>query len=249
MPNSVTILARTIHHYLSFSMAILLAAMPPLYGFLVWAEVAPTIALNLEVNGQSVNFATGLGVILSLIGISIIGLTVGNARAIKLENSHRNFHIGMDDVEMAFLQAFAADKAGMFRLPNLFDAVRERMLHLRNLPDLQGFEPDILALAAQMSQVSAKVAQAFSEEKVAHAQAFIAQRLDEVVRLERQITTLRELKASIKKQALTITTDKAALDKEAEATWNEIVQILASLGYSVAETSSNVTRLEAKPPS
>ncbi len=49
-----------------------------------------------------------------------------------LENSHRRFSPGMQDVARAHAAAHAADRTGVFQLSSEFDALRERLAYLRD---------------------------------------------------------------------------------------------------------------------
>lgn len=113
-----------------------------------------------------------------------------NARIMALDTSHRRFNMGMQDVARAYALAHSADRAGLFRLSSEFDAVRERLIYLRNHPNPSGLEQDLLEVAAQMSHVSQELADTCSDEKVARACAFLRQRQQEVetfnARLARQ---------------------------------------------------------------
>jgi len=140
--------------------------------------------------------------------IAQIGLTVlavllcvylpSNARIMTLENSHRRFEIGMQDIARAYHAAHSADREGVFHLSSEFDAVRERLAWLREHPDLSGLEPGLLEVAAQMSHVSQELADIYSDEKVARARAFLRQRQEEVAafndRIERAKAVAQELR-------------------------------------------------------
>ncbi|RKT34442.1 hypothetical protein BXY70_0459 [Roseovarius halotolerans] len=121
-----------------------------------------------------------------------------NRRIMRLESSHRDFHIGMSDVARAYCAAHAADRQGLFQLSSEFDSVRERLAYLRDHPDLEALEPEILELAAQMSHISRELADVYSDEKVARARAFLTQRQQEVeafnARLDQAKHTCRELR-------------------------------------------------------
>lgn len=112
-------------------------------------------------------------------------------RILQLERSHREFSLHMDDVTRAYHAAHAADRAGQFQIASEFDEVKERLAYLREHPDLGDLEPDVLELAAQMSQVSQDLAQTYSDEKVSRARMFLKQRQQE---MEQFTTRLDEAK-------------------------------------------------------
>jgi hypothetical protein len=121
-----------------------------------------------------------------------------NGRILALENSHRRFSLNMEDVLHAYQLAHAGDRAGVFTLASEFDAVKERLAFLRDHPDLAGLEPDVLEVAAQMSQVSRELAETYSDDKVARARAFLTQRQQELdtfkTRLEDAQIIMQELR-------------------------------------------------------
>jgi len=121
-----------------------------------------------------------------------------NSRIMRLENSHRRFDMDMEDVARAYTVAHAADRTGVFRLSQQFDSVRERLAHLRSHPELGNLEPTVLEVAAQMSYISAELAETYSNEKVERANAFLKQRQQEVetftARIERAKLIVQELK-------------------------------------------------------
>ncbi len=120
-----------------------------------------------------------------------------NARMMALENAHRKFSLNMQDIAYAYQVAHAADRSGAFALASEFDAVKERMAFLRDHPDLQALEPEVLETAAQMSQVSQELAETYGEDRVRRARTFLQQRQEEVELFQKRIedaqTILHEL--------------------------------------------------------
>ncbi len=120
-----------------------------------------------------------------------------NARIMALETAHRSFSLKMQDVVDAYQTAHAADRSGAFALASEFDAVKERMAFLRDHPDLQALEPDVLELAAQMSKVSQELARTYGDDNVSRARGFLHQRQQEVETFQQRIedaqTILHEL--------------------------------------------------------
>ncbi len=120
-----------------------------------------------------------------------------NARMMALENAHRKFSLNMEDIAHAYQVAHAADRSGAFALASEFDAVKERMAFLRDHPDLQALEPEVLETAAQMSQVSQELAETYGEDRVRRARTFLQQRQEEVELFQKRIedaqTILHEL--------------------------------------------------------
>ncbi|WP_246043970.1 DNA repair protein [Ruegeria sediminis] len=110
-----------------------------------------------------------------------------NGRIMALENSHRKFSLQMQDVIKAYQVAHAADRSGLFTLASEFDAVKERLNFMREHPDLEGLEPEVLELASQMSRVSHELADVYSHDKVERARTFLKQRQQEIERFGERI--------------------------------------------------------------
>ncbi len=136
------------------------------------------------------------------IGLTCLILMLGfylpsSARMMALENAHRKFSLNMQDIVEAYQIAHAADRSGVFALASEFDAVKERMAFLRDHPDLQALEPEILETAAQMSQISHELAETYGNERVERARTFLKQRQEEVELFQQRIedaqTILHEL--------------------------------------------------------
>ena len=131
----------------------------------------------------------GLGVLMFLLCFFL----PGNARIMRLETSHRRFHIGMQDVAQAYATAHSADRNGLFQLSSEFDAVRERLAYLRDHPDLSTLEPSLLEIAAQMSHISHELADTYSDEKVTRARTFLTQRQEEVEAFNDRLDTAKSV--------------------------------------------------------
>lgn len=117
---------------------------------------------------------------ITLLAVGLCSYLPANMRIQTLEHSHRSFRISMHDVAHAYHKAHTADREGAFRLSHEFDAVRERIAFLRDHPDLDRLEPEIIEAAAQMSFVSRDLADVYSEEKVNRARGFLKQRQEEL---------------------------------------------------------------------
>ena len=137
----------------------------------------------------------------------VLGLVVylpSNQRILRLENSHRRFSINMQDVARAYDAVHKADRAGVFELKSEFDAVRERMIFLRNHPDLNVLETDLLEVAAQMGAISHELAEVYSDEKVDRARAFLAQRQQEVKMIEERLDEAKVIANDIHNWAMRV---------------------------------------------
>lgn len=123
----------------------------------------------------------------------LVAFIPGGNRMLALEQSHRAFRMTMTDVASAYHAAHVADRKGAFTLSSEFDQVRERIDYLRGHPDLRLLEADVLTMAAQMSQQSHQLALIYSDERVARAKDFLAQRRTEAE--DRQAQIARALQA------------------------------------------------------
>ncbi len=152
----------------------------------------PWLSLDAGINGTPYPQAGMIAQIgLTVLALMLVFYLPANARILMLEKSHRDFSIHMDDVTLAYHTAHAADRAGTFQIASEFDAVKERLIFLREHPTLGDLEPDVLELAAQMSQVSHDLALTYSDEKVSRARTFLKQRQEE---MEQFTTRLDEAK-------------------------------------------------------
>ena len=130
----------------------------------------PWLEIPVSVNGEPIAQAgmlTQIGVTTILLLMCFLVPT--SQRVMKLEHAHHAFSIRMEDVAQAYIIAHADDRKGLFNCRSEFDAVKERLTHLRAHPDLSGLEPDILEVAAQMSRISEELAQVYSDEHVDRA--------------------------------------------------------------------------------
>ena len=157
----------------------------------------PVLLLQLD-GGGMVNVAPAMiatGFVLSAL---LLAFMPANWRVLALENSHRSFRMQMEDVTRAYWIAHRADREGTFEMTAEFDAVRERILFLRDHPDLGDLEPDVMDVAAQMSRISEDLAARYSDEKVTRAEGFLAQRRQEAAmmdtRIEQALEVTRDLR-------------------------------------------------------
>ena len=121
-----------------------------------------------------------------------------NRRIMRLETSHRDFTINMQDVARAYSAAHAADRTDVFRMSSEFDSVRERLNFLREHPDLSTLEPRVLEVAAQMSQTSKELAEIYSDERVKRARQFLTQRQTEVEQFKARMKQAKVVSTELK---------------------------------------------------
>ncbi|MEO3414758.1 DNA repair protein [Roseovarius sp. CAU 1744] len=164
-------------------------------------------------------------------------------RVLRLETSHRRFRMGMEDVTRAYAAAHAADRAGLFHASSEYDAVRERMLHLRDHPDLQALEPDLLEVAAQMSRVSADLANTYSDANVARARAFLTARQQEIDSLNERIDQAKQVTTELQSWKTALDSEEAVAAsqmKRLRETLEEVLPELSRPEETAAETEKVV---------
>ncbi|MDU8911244.1 DNA repair protein [Aestuariicoccus sp. MJ-SS9] len=153
-----------------------------------------------------------------------------NARVMALENSHRRFHIGMQDVARAYAAAHAADREGVFSMSSEFDSIRERIAFLRDHPDLTELETPILEVAAQMSHISRELAQVYSDRNVARARDFLIARQQEIedfnARLDNAKGVLSEMRPWLDRIEIDEQVARAQLDRLCDALAEVLPEIL-----------------------
>lgn len=164
--------------------------------------------------------------------VLLAGFFPASSRVLQLETSHRNFRMGMKDVAEAYHAAHVADRKGVFSLSSEFDQVRERIDYLREHPDLKLLEADILTLAAQMSQQSHRLAEIYSDDRVARAKDFLAQRQQEIEhqhkRIEEALRTCRE----IMRWNSQVELEEAVVASQLQQLDEQLQSVLPALGYS-----------------
>lgn len=170
-----------------------------------------------------------------------------NARMQRLERSHRDFHIGMEDVARAYALAHREDRTGAFTLSAEFDAVRERIAFLRRHPDLATLEPEVLEVAGQMSQVSRDLARVYSDDRIARARAFLTQRQEENAALADRIRLAHYATAELKRWLQDVEADEKTVATQLERLERDLHDVLPSLGYDFDDAPGNVVQMPAKP--
>ncbi|WP_135505331.1 DNA repair protein [Roseovarius aestuariivivens] len=171
-----------------------------------------------------------------------------NARIMALENSHRRFHIGMADVARAYAAAHAADRAGMFQVQSEFDAVRERLAYMREHPDLESLEPQIMEVAAQMSFLSRELAEIYSDDKVDRARAFLKQRQQEIELFNRRIDHAKAVTLRLKRWAEDVELEESVAVSQLQRLREDLRDILPELGYREVETLEGASVVNLQQP-
>lgn len=210
-----------------------------------WLGSLPWPDLALSFGGTAVP-AAGMWVQLGLTAIFVLlcAFVPANSRMAKLERSHRNFAMGMEDVSRAYRMAHAADRAGVFSLSSEFDTMRARIEHLRKHPDLAHLEPELLQLAAQMSFETRELARAYSDDKVQRARAFLQQRQEEVAALSDRVTLARRTCDELRRWLTDVEAEERQVQLQLKRLEGDLREILPSLGYDFEELrEANVVSL------
>jgi len=198
-------------------------------GVLPWAELS--LGYGGEVYPQAgIWVQSGL----TLLALGLLAFLPSNTRILRLEQSHRDFRISMHDVTHAYHTAHAADREGVFRMSHEFDAVRERLAFLRDHPDLQRLEPEILEAAAQMSQVSRELADTYSEEKVNRARGFLRQRQEELETFNERLETAKVVTQELRHWMNAVEMEESVAQSQLDRLLAELDDILPELNLGMA---------------
>lgn len=216
-----------------------LATFGAAVGLLPWLSFGVSFG---EASFEAAGVVTQVAVTLILLSLTLFLPSAW--RVTRLEASHRRFAVGMEDVARAYHAAHADDRRGVFRMRSEFDAVRERLSHLREHPDLDGFEPDVLEVAAQMSVQSRRLAEVYSEEKVARARRFLEQRQEEVERSRELIAKAHHSARELKRWTESVELDESVVQSQRDRLEAELQEILPRIGIT-GEDRDNVLQMPA----
>ena len=206
-------------------------------GVVPWPEFSVSYA--------GAEYQAGMIAQIALTGLMVVLCTYlpGTMRVQRLETTHRRFHINMEDVTRAYHAAHAADSAGKFQTRHEFDAVRERIAYLRDHPDLEGLEPQILEIAAQMSQVSQDLADTYSDEKMERARSFLRQRQEEVARFEQRLEQARAAVLEISHWARQVEMEESVARSQLDRLQDELRDVMPELLPAAARTNPAQDRI------
>jgi hypothetical protein len=189
------------------------------------------INLPVSYNGAPVENAGMYAQIgLTVLAVSICFFLPSNRRVMQLENSHRSFTIGMQDVARAYAAVHAADRSATFKLSSEFDAVRERLTYLRDHPDLSTLEPEVLEVAAQMSHISKELAEIYADEKVARARSFLKQRQEEVENFNSRLDQAKGIATEMKHWLHEVELEESVAAAQLSRLREEMREIMPELG-------------------
>ncbi|MFL4470887.1 DNA repair protein [Tateyamaria armeniaca] len=192
--------------------------------------VVPWVTLPLEWNGAAIP-AAGLyaQVALTIFALSLCFFLPANWRMMRLEDSHRRFEIGVNDITRAYHAAHAADRDGVFRTEDAFDDMRDRIGFMREHPDLGRLEPEILDLAAKMSHISRDLADAYSDDRVSRARSFLKERQYEVDRFNDRLAHAKAIHSEFSNWITRIELDENVARTQMERLLDELETMLPEL--------------------
>lgn len=185
-------------------------------------------------------FGPAVQILFTLFCVSLLSFLPSSARVMKLERSHRDFAVTLQDIERAYRAAHAEDRAGAFTLSDQFSDVRDRLAFLRRHPDLAHLEPEILELAAQMSFLSRDLAVVYSDDAVARAKSFLAQRQADVElhrdKIDAALATARDLRAWLED----VEADERRARRQIDRLEADLEELLPKIGFTVERDGARV---------
>lgn len=215
---------------------LLLAVTMVIATALAAAGVLPWLSLPLAFSDGSV-YAAGPIVQSVLAGVALLlcAYLPGNWRMLQLENSHRTFQIRMEDVANAYWAVHEADRSGVFKLASEYDAVKERMIFLRDHPDLGHLEPEVLEVAAQMGRISEELAERYSDDAVARATDFLARREMEVTQMQARLETAQAASTELRRWHDRVEVEEAVARSQMARLREELDTLLPAMGLELTE--------------
>ncbi|MDW3222239.1 MAG: DNA repair protein [Paracoccaceae bacterium] len=231
----------------SFSLALVAGAamIAVLFSGLAAFGVLPWVEVPLAINGVMVeNGGVYAQVTITVLLLCMCFFLPTNQRVLRLESAHHSFSIRMEDVARAYAIAHAEDRKGLFHAPSEFDAVKERIVHLRDHPDLGSLEPDILEVAAQMSRISQDLAESFSDDRVDRAHGFLVQRQQEVEKFQERLDHAKALHADIRQWSNRLELDEAVAKSQLDRLIEDLEEILPEIKIEDATSASGKSQTE-----
>jgi hypothetical protein len=186
-------------------------------------------------------------IIVTIILASLFFFMPSAGRILSLERSHRNFRLSMEDVARAYHVCHTADRSGIFTMSSEFDAVRERLAYLRDHPDLDSLEPQVLEIAAQMSHQSRELADIYNVEKVARAKMFLHQRQQEAERQQQLIVEAHHALRDIRQWSQQVELEESVVASQLSQLQEQLDTTLPALGYTLGNQSADIVPLPQKP--
>lgn len=219
--------------------SLVIATIGSALGLLPWLSVPLTFS-----DGTVLAAGPVLQIALAALALLLCAYMPANMRMLQLENSHRSFNLRMEDVANAYWAAHEADRSGVFKMKAEFDAVKERMMFLRDHPDLGHLEPDILETAAKMSRLSEDLAERYSDDALARATDFLAQREIEADQMQTRIEAAQAATTELKRWTDRVEMEEAVARSRMGRLREELDEVLRKLDLEVIE----VPKADSHPP-
>ncbi|MFW8637239.1 DNA repair protein [Cribrihabitans pelagius] len=222
--------AQTLFQRLTFALICAAALGAVVATALSAAGVWPWLTLEAGLNGTLYPQAGMVAQIaLTVLAVMLAFFLPANGRMLALENSHRKFTLQMEDVARAYHAAHAADRKGLFNAASEFDAVKERLAFMRNHPDLGGLEPEVLELAAQMSQVSQDLAKTYSDDNVSRARTFLKQRQEELEAFQARLEDTKAVVAELRQWTRDVEIEESLAKSHLARLREEVFELMPEL--------------------
>lgn len=214
------------------ALALLTATMMAAFGQWQWID------LSVGYDGTTMeNAGMYAQIALTALVVALCFFLPTNRRIMKLEGSHRDFTISMQDVARAYSDVHAKDRERVFKMSSEFDAVRERIAYLRDHPDLSTLEPSVLEVASQMSHISRELAAVYADDRVERARQFLRQRQEELEQFKSRIEQAKLVCGEMKQWLHEVEMEENVAHAQLEQLRAEMHEILPELD---AETPASV---------
>lgn len=228
-------------HALSFYLLAVLALGVILYTVACAVGLAPWLDMTVSFGGIAYEgMGRAVQLIATLVLASLFFFMPATVRIMKLERSHRDFHLTMQDIARAYSLAHQADREGLFTLSSEFDQVRERMAFMRDHPDLERLEPEVLEVAAQMSQQSRDLAKIYSADKVERARTFLRQRQQEAESQQDRITQALHSLSEIRQWTQQVEVEESLVAAQLDRLEQQLDAALPPLGLRVVRSGKTL---------
>lgn len=231
-------------HWLAFCViplifiALLSTCLMAAFGFWPWID------LDIGLGGEPIENAGMFAQIgLTTLALTLIFFLPSSQRTMALENAHRSFSLGVHDVARAYHHAHAADRSGVFQQSSEFETVRERLAYLRDHPELEKLEPEILELASKMSYISRNLAETYSDDQVDRAWDFLRQRQQEVDRFNIRFEEARTIHLELKHWLTQVELEESVAAAQLERLRDELLEILPEMGIETIQPKRKVIEL------
>lgn len=212
------------------------------------AGIWPWLALEAGIGGVSYPQAGMVAqIFLTTLLVMLAFYLPANARILALERSHRTFTLQMEDVARAYAAVHAADRKGTFDLASEFDAVKNRMAFLKDHPDLGGLEPEVLEVAAQMSQVSHELAETYSDINVARARTFLKQRQEEAAQFSTRLEDAKIILHELQQWTRDVEIEESIARSQMQRLREELFELLPELSAQLQDSAGEGARPSVVP--